>query len=185
MRKPWKMTAYLLLTVALVLSAAACGNPAGSGSKASSENGSVGNQTNGGEDVQKRQINFYLTNPDMTDLIERQTETSYITENEKIERALKVLQKDGDSGETSLWKNVQINKVTVKDGAITLDIHVPDIARFGSTGENMALQAIQKTVLQFDEIKSLDILVDGKAIDSLMGHDELEHPIMKNKNERG
>ncbi|MBY3626982.1 GerMN domain-containing protein [Acinetobacter sp. CUI P1] len=64
----------------------------------------------------------------------------------------------------------------------TLDIHLPNSARLGSTGEDVALQVIQKTVFQFDEIKSLDLLVDGKAVESLMGHVELEHPIMKSKN---
>lgn len=140
------------------------------------------NQTNSKEEVQKREINVFFANADWTDLIERQIEISYKTDNEKIEQALDALQKDENSVETSLWKQAQFNKVTVQDEVIMLDIHLPNSARLGSTGEDMALQAIQKTVFQFDEIKSLDILVDGNVVDSLMGHVELDHPIMKNKN---
>ncbi len=43
----------------------------------------------------------------------------------------------------------------------------------------MLLEAIQKTLFQFPEVDSIDILVDGKPADSLMGHMELPHPIKR------
>jgi hypothetical protein len=42
-----------------------------------------------------------------------------------------------------------------------------------------AIDALQKTFFQFDEVQSLELLVDGNQIESLMGHVELEHPMTR------
>jgi hypothetical protein len=39
------------------------------------------------------------------------------------------------------------------------------------------MQAIPKTLFQFQEVKTIELLVDGKKLDSLMGHVDLPHPI--------
>ncbi|MNY78319.1 hypothetical protein D3C86_2185150 [compost metagenome] len=57
---------------------------------------------------------------------------------------------------------------------------IPEDAHLGASGEDLALQALLKTSFQFDEVKTVDILVDGKSVDSLMGHVELEHPFSRN-----
>ncbi|MNJ00980.1 hypothetical protein D3C73_1604640 [compost metagenome] len=49
----------------------------------------------------------------------------------------------------------------------------------GSGGEVLLMDALKKAVFQFSEVQALDILVDGKIVDSLMGHVELEHPIKR------
>lgn len=65
----------------------------------------------------------------------------------------------------------------LSDGTLTVDIHIPDDARLGAGGEAFAIEALTKTLFQFDEIKAIDVLVDGQAAESMMGHVTLEHPI--------
>ncbi len=90
------------------------------------------------------------------------------------------MQQNGGENEISLWEHAVFNSVTVKDGDVTVDLSLPEEARLGAPGEVLALEAIRNTVFQFDEVKSLDLLLDGQAVESLMGHEELEHPFKKN-----
>lgn len=69
----------------------------------------------------------------------------------------------------------------LKDKKLTLDITVSGEGRLGAPGEAMLLQAIQKTLFQFPEVDSIDILVDGKPVESLMGHMDLPHPMKRAK----
>lgn len=45
--------------------------------------------------------------------------------------------------------------------------------------EQFALEALKNTLFQFDEVKSIELLVDGEVVESLIGHAELEHPILR------
>lgn len=67
----------------------------------------------------------------------------------------------------------------LKDGQVTVDLSLPDAARLGSPGEEMLLDALKKTLFQFSEVKTIEILLDGKQVESLMGHMELPHPIKR------
>lgn len=60
-----------------------------------------------------------------------------------------------------------------------MDVHMPDEARLGAGGEQFALDALTKTMFQFDEVKSVELLVDGAKVESLMGHVDLEHPLTR------
>lgn len=78
-----------------------------------------------------------------------------------------------------MWSNIELLSATFDQGKLTLDVHIPDEARLGSGGEILAIDALKGTFFQFDEINSIDLLVDGEATDSLMGHAELEHPLTR------
>ncbi|MCQ6560319.1 GerMN domain-containing protein [Paenibacillus mendelii] len=128
---------------------------------------------------QKQQIKVYYTDEELTGLIEQTSEIVYENDTEKIEEAFKALQSSGSDGAMSLWEKVKLLSAKIENGAVTLDIELPDEARFGAPGEALALEAIQKTMFQLDEVASLDILVAGEKVDSLMGHETLDHPIVK------
>lgn len=156
------------------------GAPAGGGTSA----GTGGQQGSGGgsgaaSPQTKKTIEVYVTDAAINKLYPLKSEILYSTEESKIKAALEALAAAKADGRMGLWSGVEFKRVSVKDGAVTADITLPDKSRLGAPGEELALQAIQKTVFQFEEIKSLDILVDGKAVDSLMGHLDLEHPIMR------
>ncbi|QHT61798.1 hypothetical protein GXP70_18665 [Paenibacillus lycopersici] len=128
---------------------------------------------------QKEEISVYYTDDQMIDLHAQKAEIEYGDAIERLTAAFKALQKDSDKGEASLWKNVQLLSIKQNGDAVTLDVHLPDEARLGAPGEQLAIAAVTQTFFQFKDIASLDILVDGEAVSSLMGHEDLEHPIKK------
>ncbi|REE88599.1 sporulation and spore germination protein [Paenibacillus taihuensis] len=130
-------------------------------------------------EVKKEQISLYYTDDEMLDLHEQKTEIEYSDSKQKLEAAFAAMKKDSDKGEPSLWKHAELLSVKQDGTAITLDLHLPDDARLGAPGEMLALDAIEKTYFQFQDVTSIDLLVDGESVDSLMGHMDLDHPITK------
>lgn len=128
---------------------------------------------------QERTIKVFRTDDQLMELHEAEETISYTNDQELLEAALAKLQEDGDDGQMSLWKPIQINKATVEDGNVVLDLTIPDEARYGSGGEMYTIDSITKTVFQFEAFETLDLLVDGEQAESLMGHVILEHPFVK------
>ncbi|MGN7357282.1 GerMN domain-containing protein [Paenibacillus sp. SAF-054] len=129
--------------------------------------------------AKKEMIDVYYTDPQELDLKKSQKEISYKTENDKYAEAYKALQSSGKDELVPLWGKIELKKLDVKNGEITLDVHMPDEARLGAGGEQYALDALSQTMFQFDEIKSVELLVDGAKVESLMGHVDLEHPLTR------
>jgi spore germination protein GerM len=128
---------------------------------------------------QKQTIHVYLTDEDLTVLVDQSREIEYDTDQEKISAALEALQSQGEGNAVSLWSKVEVLSSAIKDGAVTINLHLPEGSRLGAPGEVMAIESLKKTLFQFDDVQSIELLVDGEAVDSLMGHEELPHPIVK------
>jgi len=132
-------------------------------------------------DTKKAQIKLYYTDQEVMDLKETNREIAYSGEEDKFKKAFEELQKSDDAQLNPLWSDkIKLNSIKFDSGALTLDITKPDEANLGSGGEMFAIEALQKTFFQFEEVKSLELLVDGQQIESLMGHVELEHPMIRN-----
>lgn len=147
-------------------------------------NGSGGSTTGSGGEVttpeaKTESIKAYYTDPDMMELVEGTAEISYKEDQEKYEAAYQALQKSGNAEMIPLWDKIGLNSLKFENGALTLDVTVPDEANLGAGGESFAVDAIKKTFFQFDEVKSLQILVDGQQTESLMGHVDLENPMTR------
>ncbi|MBT2760654.1 GerMN domain-containing protein [Paenibacillus sp. ISL-20] len=147
-------------------------------------NGSGGSSTGNGSEVttpetKTESIKAYYTNPDMMELVEGTAEISYKEDQEKYEAAYQALQKSSNAEMIPLWEKIGLNSLKFENGALTLDVTVPDEANLGAGGESFAVDAIKKTFFQFDEVQSLQILVDGQQTESLMGHVDLENPMTR------
>lgn len=123
-------------------------------------------------------IKVYFTDDNIEELITAEREISYSADAGKYEAAFKALQTE-DAGMMSLWEKIILRQIELKDGLLTIDITLPDEARLGAGGEALAIDALLKTFFQFDEVKQLELRVDGEKLESLMGHVELEHPYSK------
>lgn len=147
-------------------------------------NGSGGSSTGSGSEVtlpeaKTESIKAYYTDPDLMELVEGTAEISYKENQEKYEAAYQALQKSDKADMVPLWEKIGLNSLKFENGALTLDVTVPDEANLGAGGESFAIDAIKKTFFQFDEVKSLQILVDGQRTESLMGHVDLENPMTR------
>lgn len=131
---------------------------------------------------QTETIKVYYADQDFIDLTEAAREIHYSAaqdSTDKYKAAFEALQDPGDTGLFPLWGKMQLLSVKFSGGEVTLDVHMPDEARLGSDGELMALDSLQKTFFQFDEVNSIELLVDGQKLDSLMGHADLLHPMTR------
>jgi hypothetical protein len=131
------------------------------------------------EENKQLKIKAYYGDETGEKLVEHETNISFKQDTEKYMTALKVLSVGPDSKKIPLFKGFTFKTAILKDGMLTVDVSMAPEARLGAGGEELLLQALKKTVFQFSEINSLELLVDGKAVDSLMGHMELPHPIKR------
>ncbi|MHA0855362.1 GerMN domain-containing protein [Paenibacillus sp. CMAA1364] len=129
--------------------------------------------------MMKQLISSYFTDPQAEKLVKVELAITFSNDVEKYIAAFRTLQFSGNSELIPLWGGVEMKTITFKDGQITVDIHLPDAARLGAGGEDFALTALRNTWFQFSEVKSIDLLVDGQSVESLMGHVELEHPMVR------
>ncbi|WP_410768456.1 GerMN domain-containing protein [Fontibacillus sp. BL9] len=138
-----------------------------------------GGQTSEEQSI-KKTIDSYFTDDQLLELKKVSAEITYKEEQDKYLAALKTLKESGSSDLIPLWGKVEFHTAKVENGELTIDITLPDEARLGAGGEVLALDALKQTMFQFQEVKSIELLVDGKQVETLMGHEELEHPMTRN-----
>ncbi|WP_019640076.1 GerMN domain-containing protein [Paenibacillus fonticola] len=124
------------------------------------------------------QVEVYFTDDDLMELKKFEREIKVIDEKDKYAEAFKQLQTPED-GMISLWGKVIVNTISFSEGTLDIDIQLPDEARLGSGGESLAIESLKATMFQFDEVQQIELTVDGKQLDSLMGHVDLEHPMTR------
>lgn len=144
-----------------------------------SDNKEVTTTSEDNDMTQSKKIQVYYTDPQMTILQKTEQEIHFTNNIEKYQTTFKALQNDSNPDLISLWSKMKLKTVSFSGGNITLDIHMPDEARLGAGGEQFALDALKNTLFQFEEINSIELLVDGESVESLMGHADLEHPMVR------
>lgn len=178
------------LLAAVMLLAAGCGqkpgaSPGGTPAQNPPEqntpgNSSGGNGTQGGtqgapSEQKTETVEVYYTDQELLNLEKASAEIKYDSEKEKYSAAFKAL-KSGKGELLPLWEKVELKSAELANGKLTLDLHIPDEARFGAGGEALAVDALKKTMFQFKEVETMQLLVDGKQVESLMGHVGLDNP---------
>lgn len=97
-----------------------------------------------------------------------------------VEAALKELIGQGDELDSTnpIPRGTRLLGVDVKDGVATVDFsrEFRDNFKGGSEGEALLLTVITKTLQQFDEVKTVRLLVEGKPLETL-GHADLSEPL--------
>ena len=78
-------------------------------------------------------------------------------------------------------KKTKLKSVAVKDGIATVDFSEDLVKNCagGSTGEEMLVGSIVNTLTEFPEVKSVQILLEGKKVDSLAGHLDTSKPLKR------
>ncbi|MGG4142776.1 GerMN domain-containing protein [Paenibacillus algorifonticola] len=174
-----------LCIVGLVAGCAAVNKPAESGAGSSPSSSIQPSAAPTAEpsiepEKQTAEIKVYAGSEELDGIVEQQVQVAYSSDLELVQNAITALQHAEGEGAVSLWKLIEIKSVLLgSDGQVTIDLHLSDESRLGSPGEVLVLETLQKTLFQFDFVKSYDLLVDGDSADTLMGHVELEHPTLK------
>jgi hypothetical protein len=180
-----KSTRLLALTACVMMVSSGCGqakldpvnqrNAAEQTSPSPSVTPSATPQT----DQKEQQIKVYYGNEDGTALTENSAVLRYTVPSSKYLGALNALKQSQDPKEVPLCPNFTFKTAELKDGNLTVDLSFTPNDQLGADGESLLMQAIPKTLFQFVEVTTIDLLVDGKKQDSLMGHVDLPHPITR------
>ncbi|WP_233455086.1 GerMN domain-containing protein [Paenibacillus elgii] len=134
-------------------------------------------------DPEKKELKIkaYYSDAQLEKLVQKDVTINFKQDQDKYLAALNQLKKSPDDKTIPLFKGFTYKSVALKDGQLNLDVSIADDGRLGSGGEEMLLDALQKTMFQFSEVKSIELLVDGKQVESLMGHMDLPHPIKRSQ----
>lgn len=171
LRRKTNITAMLLSIVVIVLLVAGCGS--------AKQNGTQANPPQ--KSVQEQMVSIYYGDQDVSKLYEQKVNIQFSKDEEKYLATLEALKvTPNDASQFSLFKGFNFSQVQVDKGLITVDLTFSAENHLGSPGENLIMQAIERTLFQFPELDAIQILVNGKKVDSLMGHMELPHPIRRN-----
>jgi hypothetical protein len=130
-------------------------------------------------DNKQLKIKTYFGNENGDKLVEQETSITYKQDDEKYMAALKALSINADTTKLPLFKGFTFKTVAARNGMLTVDVSMAPESRLGSGGEELLLKALKQTIFQFTEINSIELLLDGKAVESLMGHMDLPHPIKR------
>lgn len=175
----------IVLTVLCVAMLAGCDeqSKAGSGSSAAVASGSSSSSASSGAAGQKAatmDISVYYPDVNATGLV-AVTKTVKAQEADKYQAAVEALLAGTDDKKlTAVFpKKAKLRKVSVSGGVAKVDFDKNLISGFvgGSTGEEMLVGSLVNTLTEFPEIKKVQILVEGKEIDSLSGHLDLSKPV--------
>lgn len=176
------MSIFLLLSIGCD-SAQKAQTPASSSSTQQADDKKAVQQPEKKAIAQEETVQVYFPNADGTKLIAVSKKIK--TGNDKYKATVQALMEGTTDKKLTVVmpKNTKLQSVKIDKNVAYVDFSKELIKNFtgGSTGEIMLVGSIVDTLTEYPEIKAVQILVDGKEIDSLSGHMDLSTPIQRMK----
>jgi germination protein M len=175
--------------LAMLLAVGCAQNTPGSQDKASSsvkqqapENKDTGNKKDTSA-VGEITIKVYYPNEDGTKLLAVSRKVRTDKDTDKYTAAMKSLL----SGTTAkgqvdiIPKAAKLRGIKVENGTARVDFTQELVKSFsgGSTGESMLVGSIVDTLTEFPEVKAVQILVNGKEVETIAGHMDTSVPVKR------
>lgn len=191
-----KYLQYVLMGIAVfaLVVTAGCGSQTnGKGAADNSSSSSVqaestapASSASSSSDTQKKDkkltIKVYYPNDQGTKLIAVKR-TVTLDQQEKYTAAMESLMEGTtEKGQTNIIpKQAKLKSVKVANGTATVDFSQELKKNFvgGSTGETMLVGSIVDTLTEFPEVKQVQILIEGKKVETLGGHMDLTQPLTR------
>lgn len=128
------------------------------------------------------QVKVYFANEDGTKLVAK---TQPKQTGDKYAAAVNALIAGTDAADavSMIPKGTKLRSVQVKDGVAYVDFSRELVKKFGggSAGEIMLVGSIVNTLTEFPEVKAVQILVEGKAVETIAGHMDTSEPLRRFK----
>lgn len=136
------------------------------------------------EKVQEYSIKAYYPNEDGTKLLAVKRKIKALDKDKYAEAVKSLMQGTKEKGRAAIIpKQAKLRSVKLEGGIAKVDFSQDLVKHFvgGSTGEEMLVGSIVNTLTEFPEVKQVQILVEGKAVETLAGHMDLSAPISRMK----
>lgn len=180
-------TFMVALMVMLMLLMAGCSGENGSNKAQESNNTSVASSSNKEAQAPEKKVESTLSvtlyYPDDSGMKIIAVKRDVKPSPDKYTAVMKSLMSGTDKKGTVdiIPKTAKLRSVKVKDGVAKVDFSRELIKDFngGSTGEEMLVGSIVDTLTEFSEVKKVQILVEGKAVDTIAGHMDTEKPLSR------
>lgn len=111
-----------------------------------------------------------------------QKEMSFAVDDHLYENVVKVLMEDPLNDETvstAFPESATLNSVEVIDNIAYVDFEKEGISNGSSLTEGLIILSLYETLIQFEEVDAIQILLDGEKEESLQGHYDISNPIEK------
>lgn len=129
--------------------------------------------------VETVELRVYFGDPQMERLIERSVAVPKADTPTLVRRALSEMAGSPGDGSVALTKALEVRSVSMADGVLHIDVRLREEGRLGSPGELLLVEALKRTFFQFGDVRSVEMTVDGRRAESLMGHVELPYPMVR------
>lgn len=142
------------------------------------------NKTQNADEPDKKQemVKVYFANEDGTKLVAKAKQAEKSAPDKYSAAIAALLAGTQDSGAiVVIPAKTKLRGIVVQKNVAYVDFSSDLVKRFngGSTGEIMLVGSIVNTLTEFPEIKAVQILVDGKKIETIAGHYDLSEPITR------
>lgn len=133
--------------------------------------------------VTTMEVTVYYPDQSGMSLIPVKREIKFSDDKQKyIETVNLLLENPTEEDLTKIFpKDAKINSVTLDNDTAIVDLDSGITKNFvgGSTGEEFLINSVVDTLTDFDEIKQVRFLIDGKEVETLAGHMDLSEPIKR------
>ena len=134
------------------------------------------------ETQEQMQMKVYFANEDGTKLVAK---TQPKQAGDKYTAAINALIAGTDAKDaiSMIPKGTKLRSVQVKNGVAYVDFSGELVKKFGggSAGEIMLVGSIVNTLTEFPEVKAVQILVEGKNVETIAGHMDTSEPLKRFK----
>ena len=129
------------------------------------------------------QITVYYPDQAGMSLIPVKREIKVTEENQKYLAAVNcLLEQPKEEDLTKIFpKGAKIKSITLDKDTAVVDLDSGITKNFvgGSTGEEFLINSVVDTLTEFNEVKQVLFLIDGREVETLAGHMDLSEPIKR------
>ena len=140
-------------------------------------------QTAPEQKIQSAEVKVYYPDESGTKLVPVEKKIQFVDEAEKYSAALtELMQKPKEKNLTTVFpSHAKVKSVTREGETAVVNFDGSILKGFvgGSTGEEFLVNSVVDTLTEFNEIKQVKFLIDGKEIETLSGHMDLSEPIKR------
>ncbi|MBP1930589.1 GerMN domain-containing protein [Ammoniphilus resinae] len=129
--------------------------------------------------VEKADIKVYFSDLQLENLVEEEKKITWGEGTTKYGQAFLALC-EPEKETTPLWKEQNLKDIQISpEGKLSVNLSLEERPNFGSTGERFMVLSLLQTMFQFEEVTSVQFLIDNQPVETILGHMDVSEPFTK------